>query len=106
MIDRHPGARERDLPPDYGHWKNVHRRFCRWRDSGTWEKLLETIAYEPDYEWLMVDAHGMPLRVIITANAVHDSTQANKLIQGIAALNTYWVIRLMIMIGFDQRQKA
>ncbi|WP_342267405.1 transposase [Candidatus Tisiphia endosymbiont of Empis tessellata] len=22
------GAPWRDLPPDYGNWKNVHRRFC------------------------------------------------------------------------------
>ncbi len=28
-------------PPDYGHWKNVHRRFCRWRDKGVWEDLLD-----------------------------------------------------------------
>ena len=26
------GAPWRDLPPDYGDWKNTHRRFCRWRD--------------------------------------------------------------------------
>ena len=50
------GAPWRDLPPDYGHWKNVHRRFCRWRDRGIWEKLLEAVAEEPDYEWLMIDA--------------------------------------------------
>lgn len=28
------GAPWRDLPPDYGDWKNTHRRFCRWRDAG------------------------------------------------------------------------
>ena len=28
------GAPWRDLPPDYGDWKNTHRRFCRWRDRG------------------------------------------------------------------------
>ena len=28
------GAPWRDLPPDYGNWKNTHRRFCRWRDKG------------------------------------------------------------------------
>ncbi len=28
------GAPWRDLPPDYGDWKNTHRRFCRWRDKG------------------------------------------------------------------------
>ena len=50
------GAPWRDLPPDYGDWKNVHRRFCRWRDKGAWEKLLSMLINEPDYEWLMIDA--------------------------------------------------
>lgn len=50
------GAPWRDLPPDYGDWKNTHRRFCRWRDKGIWEKLLEILADDPDYEWLMIDA--------------------------------------------------
>lgn len=50
------GAPWRDLPPDYGDWKNTHRRFCRWRDKGRWEALLESLIDEPDYEWLMIDA--------------------------------------------------
>ena len=50
------GAPWRDLPPDYGDWKNTHRRFCRWRDRGVWEHLLEVVIVEPDFEWLMIDA--------------------------------------------------
>jgi transposase len=50
------GAPWRDLPPNYGDWKNTHRRFCRWRDKGIWESLLEQLVTEPDYEWLMIDA--------------------------------------------------
>ena len=50
------GAPWRDLPPDYGDWKNTHRRFCRWRDRGVWEALLETFISDPDYEWLIIDA--------------------------------------------------
>ena len=50
------GAPWRDLPPDYGDWKNTHRRFCRWRDRGVWEKLLDEVIDEPDFEWLMIDA--------------------------------------------------
>ena len=50
------GAPWRDLPPDYGDWKNTHRRFCRWRDKGVWEQLLEILVNEPDYEWLIIDA--------------------------------------------------
>jgi transposase len=50
------GAPWRDLPPAYGKWGTVHQRFRRWRDKGIWEKLLETLIDEPDYEWLMIDA--------------------------------------------------
>ena len=49
------GSPWRDLPPDYGSWNTVHRRFCRWRDKGVWENLLETVIDEPDYEWIMID---------------------------------------------------
>lgn len=50
------GAPWRDLPPSYGDWKNTQRRFCRWRDKGIWEGLLEQLIEEPDFEWLMIDA--------------------------------------------------
>jgi len=50
------GAPWRDLPPDYGHWSNTHRRFIRWRDKGIWEKVLDELIDYPDYEWLMIDA--------------------------------------------------
>ena len=50
------GAPWRDLPGDYGDWKNTHRRFCRWRDKGQWENLLERLIEDPDFEWLMIDA--------------------------------------------------
>ena len=50
------GSPWRDLPPEYGDWKNTHRRFCKWRDNGFWEKLLEILIDEPNFEWLMLDA--------------------------------------------------
>ena len=43
-------------PPDYGDWKTTHQRFCRWRDLGVWEFVLERLLDEPDDEWLMIDA--------------------------------------------------
>ena len=49
------GAPWRDLPPDYGDWKNTHRRFSRWRDKRVWGKLLDILVEEPDYEWLIID---------------------------------------------------
>ena len=50
------GAPWRDLPPEYGDWKNTHRRFRRWRDKRIWERILEALIDEPDFEWLMIDA--------------------------------------------------
>ena len=50
------GAPWRDLPESYGDWKNTHRRFCRWRDRGAWEDILNEMIEEPDFEWLMIDA--------------------------------------------------
>ncbi|QOJ08993.1 IS5 family transposase [Nitrosomonas sp. H1_AOB3] len=114
------GAPWRDLPPDYGGWSNTHRRFIRWRDKGIWEKLLEILIDDPDYEWLImdashckvhphasgarggnqdmnrtkglntkihlaVDAHGMPVRILVTQGTTADCTQAGRLIEGIDA---------------------
>ena len=80
------GAPWRDLPPDYGDWKNTHRRFCRWRDKGVWEKLFNLFVQNPDFEWLMiVDSFGMPVRVIITDGTVADCSMADELIEGFDA---------------------
>ena len=48
------GAPRRDLPPDYGGWKNTRRRFCRWRDRGVWARLPDAMIDGPDFEWLMM----------------------------------------------------
>ena len=50
------GAPWHDLPEDYGKFSSVHKRFKRFCDNGTWDKILEQIIDEPDFEWLMIDA--------------------------------------------------
>jgi transposase len=50
------GAPWRDLPPSYGNWNSVAKRFRRWASEGVWERVLEALIEEPDYEWLMIDA--------------------------------------------------
>jgi transposase len=50
------GAPWRDLPEEYGNWNSVAKRFRRWVESGMWEKILEQLVNDPDYEWLMIDA--------------------------------------------------
>ena len=105
------------MPPDYGDWKNTHRRFCRWRDRGVREQVPEVVIVEPDFEWLMIDAshckihphaagavggnqdmrrtkgglntkihlvvdtHGMPVRILVPAGTIADCSQACRLVE-------------------------
>lgn len=46
----------RDLPERLGDWKNVHRRFSRWAESGVWERVFKTLATDADNEYAMIDS--------------------------------------------------
>ncbi len=45
----------RDLPA-IRHWKNTHRRFSRWAQSGVWQKIFEYLAADADNEYAMIDS--------------------------------------------------
>ena len=44
------GAPWRDLPQRFGPWKTVYHYFCRWRDDGTFDRVLETLRIRLDRE--------------------------------------------------------
>ena len=50
------GARWRALPPEYGNWNSIHRRFRRWSRKGVWQMIFNTLAVSADTEWLMIDS--------------------------------------------------
>ncbi|WP_244548995.1 IS5 family transposase [Bradyrhizobium canariense] len=38
------GAPWRDVPPKYGSWNTIYRRFRRWSEAGVWESVAVTLA--------------------------------------------------------------
>ena len=46
----------RDLPERFGDWKNVHRRFSRWAESGAWQAAFVHLASNADNEYAMIDS--------------------------------------------------
>ena len=46
----------RDLPERFDDWKNVHRRFSRWAQSGVLEVVFAHLASDADNEYAMIDS--------------------------------------------------
>ena len=38
------GTPWRDVPPKYGNWNTIYRRFRRWIEAGVWEAVSVTLA--------------------------------------------------------------
>lgn len=49
------GGPWRDLPPGFGEWNSVFRRFRRWAQSGVFDRIFEAVPADPDFEYVLIE---------------------------------------------------
>jgi len=49
------GGPWRDLPPGFGEWNSVFRRFRRWAKKGVFTRIFEVVSGDPDFEYILID---------------------------------------------------
>lgn len=49
------GCQWRLLPPYYGHWRKIHKRYKMWADRGIWSGLMSYVS-EIDNQSVLIDA--------------------------------------------------
>lgn len=49
------GCPWRDLPPYFGHWSTIFRRFNLWSKKGVLTLLFNSLSKDTDSEWLFID---------------------------------------------------
>lgn len=50
------GARWRDLPGRFGSYEAAKQRYYRWVREVVFDRILEGVFNDPDFEWLAIDA--------------------------------------------------
>ena len=50
------GSPWRDLPPTFGNWNTVFKRYRDWVKAGVFKRIFDAVSDDPDMEFAMVDA--------------------------------------------------
>ena len=49
------GAPWRDVPPGFGAWNSIFRRFRRWAKSGVFDRIFRALSEDADFEYVIID---------------------------------------------------
>lgn len=49
------GGPWRDLPPGFGEWNSIFRRFRRWAQGDVFQRIFEAVSDDADFEYALID---------------------------------------------------
>ena len=52
------GSPWRDLPPTFGNWNTVFKRYRDWVKAGVFRRIFDAVSDDPDMEFAMVDCNN------------------------------------------------
>ena len=50
------GSQWRSLPPEYGHWNSVFKRYDRWVTAGIWDEMFAAVHVDADLQEGFIDS--------------------------------------------------
>ena len=53
------GSPWRDLPPEFGNWNTVFKRFRDWVKADVFKRIFDAVSDDPDMEYAMVDVEPL-----------------------------------------------
>ena len=56
------GSPWRDLPPEFGNWNTVFKRFRDWVKADVFKRIFDAVSDDPDMEYAMVDVEPLERR--------------------------------------------
>ena len=49
------GCPWRDLPPEFGRWNSLYKRYNNWSEKGVFQRIFRTLSADSDTEWVFID---------------------------------------------------
>ena len=68
----------RDLPPEFGEWSTVYRRFNLWSKKGILDNIFSSLSSMADFEWVFLDGSIVRAHQHSTGAATESSEQIGK----------------------------
>ena len=66
------GCPWRDLPPEFGRWNSLYKRYNDWSAKGVFQSIFRTLSADSDTEWVFIEGSYVKAHQHSAGAASHD----------------------------------